>query len=75
MRFILESHGLVEKTYDLEKQGAFQPGNAQFQQGANFVKQRLARGSALLTALWVSAQRDAGIDTYRERAFQRKKPR
>lgn len=68
--YVVESNSHVEELYALEKQGALQPGGEQFARGCRFVKQRLAAAAAMLAALWESAYRDAGTDTYREALFQ-----
>ena len=72
--YILETHSHVEETYALEKKGALTPGSPTFDEGTNFIKQRLAHAAVMLAALWESAHRDAGTDEFRERLFQRKRP-
>ncbi|MHC4090191.1 MAG: phospholipase C/P1 nuclease family protein [Planctomycetota bacterium] len=70
--YIVESNALAEKVYDLEKRGAFDPGNEHFAEAVDFVKGRLATAAAMQAALWESAHRDAGIDHYREGVLKRK---
>ncbi|HUU84385.1 MAG TPA: hypothetical protein VM243_12850 [Phycisphaerae bacterium] len=69
--YVVESHSHVEELYALEKRQAFLAGGAEHARGCEFVKRRLARAAAMLAALWESAYRDAGTDTYREEVFQR----
>ncbi len=70
--YVVESHQTFERVYSLEKEGALTAGNPNFDEGAQFVNDRLARASIMLAALWEAAYRDAGIDDYREGVFRKK---
>jgi len=70
MRHIRETFRQVEPLYELERRGAFEPESPHFAEGAEFVRQRLVAGTVMLTALWESAYRDAGIDGFREGILQ-----
>ena len=70
--YTVESNQQVEKLYELEKRGAFQHGAEHYADGCDFIQGRLTTAAAMLAALWESAYRDAGIDSYREGVFHRK---
>ena len=70
--YTVESNQQVEKLYGLEKQGAFKHGTEHYADGCDFIEGRLTTAAAMLAALWESAYRDAGIDSYREGVFHRK---
>ena len=72
VEYVVESNGQVEELYALEKRGAFRRGDDEFGHGRDFIQRRLATATAMLAALWESAYRDAGTDSYREGVFQRK---
>ena len=53
MQYLYESHDLVERAYQLEKQGGF---NGQgTPAGREFIRQRLAAGATMLRNMWYSA--------------------
>jgi len=70
VEYIVASHEWVEAVYAFEKRGAFRQENEQFAEGTAFVKSRLAVASAMLAALWESAARDAGVDSFRLRRLE-----
>lgn len=53
VRYLRDSHALVEKFYQMEKTGAFQ--GAGTPGGREFTRQRLAAGSQMLLNLWYTA--------------------
>lgn len=53
LQYLRDSNGLVEKTYQLEKAGAFQQAGSR--EGREFVIERLAAGTQELVDLWYTA--------------------
>jgi hypothetical protein len=72
MAYILETFSHVEPLYELEKRGAFKKDSPNFNEGVQFIEQRMIAGAVMLEALWERAARDAGMDEYRERALKAK---
>jgi len=58
MAYLEHSNSLIEKTYQLEKAGAFT--GAGTAEGREFVKERLAAASQMLLDLWYTAWIDSG---------------
>jgi hypothetical protein len=58
MQYLYDSHDLVEKSYQLEKQGGFDgegtPASRQF------IRERLAAGATMLRNMWYSAWIQSG---------------
>ena len=72
MAYVVEANGHVEEVYSLDKRGAFKPSSPEFSEGVGLVRTQLDTAAAMLAALWESAYRDAGIDSYRENVFKTK---
>ncbi len=71
--YCLETFAWVEPIYELEKRGAFRAESESFAEGTRFIEDRLVAGAVMLAGLWDAARRDAGIDAYREKSFQRRR--
>jgi hypothetical protein len=65
MNYVVEQQKLVEPLYALEKKGVFKSDVAATSvEGQDFIKARLLTGGQMLGALWVTAWKKAGPDTY-----------
>lgn len=64
VRFIEDSHRGVEPLYQMEKDGAFTPGDPNVEQGREFLSQRLVIAGQMLGDLWMSAWEQAPEDSY-----------
>lgn len=60
MQYLYDSHKLVEAAYQLEKQGGFDGTGSEVSR--EFIRQRLAAGSAMLRNMWYSAWLQSGDD-------------
>lgn len=58
--YLRASNGLVEKTYQLEKAGAFRDQGTD--EGREFVRQRMAAGAQMLLNLWYTAWQESAVD-------------
>jgi hypothetical protein len=63
VEYLRASHKLVEKTYRLEKAGAFK--DAGTPEGRDFVRERLATGAQMLLNLWYTAWEESAIPVVR----------
>ena len=60
MQYLNDSHALVEKSYQLEKQRGFDgEGTAESRQ---FIRERLAAGATMLRNMWYSAWLESAED-------------
>ena len=65
MNYVVEQQKLVEPLYALEKEGVFRSDVAATSvKGREFIKARLLTGGQMLGAIWVTAWKNAGPDTY-----------
>lgn len=65
MNYVVEQQKLVEPLYALEKKGVFKADVAATSvEGQEFIKARLLTGGQMLGAIWVTAWKNAGPDTY-----------
>jgi len=65
MNYIVEQQKLVEPLYALEQKGVFKSDVAATSvEGQAFIKARLLTGGQMLGAIWLTAWKNAGPDTY-----------
>jgi hypothetical protein len=65
MDYLLAQNALVEPLYALEKSGAFKSGNVgKITEGQDFIEGQLLKGGEMLGAIWLTAWRNAGEDSY-----------
>jgi hypothetical protein len=64
MRFIVEQFQLVERVYELDRDGKLSPGKGDMAEGREFISRQLVKGGQFLGDLWFSAWQNAPIDRY-----------
>ena len=65
MNYVVAQQKLVEPFYALEKKGVFKSEVAATSvEGQDFIKARLLTGGQMLGAIWITAWKNAGPDTY-----------
>jgi hypothetical protein len=64
MAFVVEQSRLVERLYELDRDGKLSPGKGDASEGREFIAQQLVKGGQFLGDLWYSAWRDAPVDRY-----------
>ncbi len=64
MRFVVEQFRLVERVYELDRDGKFSPGKGDIAEGREFISGQLLKGGQFLGDLWFSAWQSAPIDRY-----------
>ncbi len=64
MEFIVEQFGLVERLYELDRDGKLSPGQGDAAEGREFISLQLIKGGQFLGDLWFSAWQGAPIDKY-----------
>ena len=64
MAFILEQHALVEKTYQLDRDGKLSPNRGEVAEGKEFIGGQLIKGGQFLGDLWFTAWKSAPVDTF-----------
>ncbi len=63
--YLLAQHGLVEPLYQLDKEGKFKTdGSSDNSAGRAFIVGQLVTGGEMLGSLWLTAWKDAPVDTY-----------
>jgi hypothetical protein len=60
MQYLYDSHNLIEKAYQLEKEGGFDGEGTSASR--EFIRQRLAAGATMLRNMWYSAWLQSGED-------------
>lgn len=63
-RYIGQSNALVEPLYQLEKDGKLSPEKPQSKEGRAFLEGRILAAGEMLGSLWLTAWRDAPVDTW-----------
>jgi hypothetical protein len=63
VKWLVQQHKLVEPLYELDKTGKLSGRNI-FQEGRDFISDRLVAGGQMLGGLWYSAWSSAQTDTY-----------
>ena len=75
MQFLLAQFSLVERLYELDRDGDLSPGRQDATRGREFISRQLLKGGQFLGDLWYSAWQSARIDTYlRGELSRRAKP-
>jgi hypothetical protein len=64
MNFIAAQFELVEKTYQLDRDGKLSPGKGDATEGVEFLSGQLIKGGQFLGDLWLTAWQSAPVDTY-----------
>jgi hypothetical protein len=64
MNFVAAQFALVEKTYQLDRDGKLSPGKGDATEGREFIGGQLIKGGQFLGDLWFSAWQSAPVDTY-----------
>jgi hypothetical protein len=73
MAFILEQFALVEKTYQLDRDGKLSPNRGDVTEGKEFIGGQLIKGGQFLGDLWFTAWQSAGVDDFLKRELTRRK--
>lgn len=73
MGFILEQFALVEKTYQLDREGKLSPNKGDVPEGREFIGAQLIKGGQFLGDLWFTAWQSAVVDTYLKGELTRRK--
>jgi len=75
MQFLLAQFELVERLYELDRDGDLSPGRQDATKGREFISGQLLKGGQFLADLWYSAWQSARVDTYlRGELSRRAKP-
>ena len=75
MQFLLAQFELVERLYELDRDGHLSPGRQDATKGREFIAGQLLKGGQFLGDLWYSAWQSARVDTYlRGELSRRAKP-
>lgn len=75
MTFLLAQFELVERLYELDRDGDLSPGRQDAAKGREFIAGQLLKGGQFLGDLWYSAWQSARVDTYlRGELSRRAKP-
>jgi hypothetical protein len=64
MHFIVEQFALVERLYELDRDGKLSPNKGDVAEGREFVGRQLIKGGQFLGDLWFSAWQSAPVDRY-----------
>jgi hypothetical protein len=64
VQFIVEQFALVERTYQLDRDGQLSPGKGDVTEGRAFIGGQLLKGGQFLGDLWYTAWKSAPIDSY-----------
>jgi hypothetical protein len=64
MEFIVAQLALVERLYELDRDGKLSPGKGDVTEGRQFISAQLLKGGHFLGDLWFSAWQNAPIDKY-----------
>jgi hypothetical protein len=72
MQFILAQFQLVERTYELDRDGKLSPGRGDVAEGRAFIGGQLLKGGQFLGDLWFSAWQSAPIDNYLANELKRR---
>jgi hypothetical protein len=64
MNFISAQFALVEKTYQLDRDGKLSPGKGDATEGREFISGQLIKGGRFLGDLWFTAWQTAPVDTF-----------
>jgi hypothetical protein len=73
MAFILEQFALVEKTYQLDRDGKLSPNRGDVTEGKEFIGGQLIKGGQFLGDLWFTAWQSATVDDFLKRELTRRK--
>lgn len=73
MGFIGEQFALVEKTYQLDRDGKLSPNRGDVTEGREFIGGQLLKGGQFLGDLWLTAWKSAPVDTYLKGELTRRK--
>lgn len=64
MHFLIGQFGLVERLYELDRDGHLSPGRQDATKGREFIAAQLLKGGQFLGDLWLSAWQSARVDTF-----------
>jgi hypothetical protein len=73
MAFILDQFALVEKTYQLDRDGKLSPNRGDVTEGKEFIGGQLLKGGQFLGDLWFTASQCATVDDFLKRELTRRK--
>jgi hypothetical protein len=73
MAFILDQFALVEKTYQLDRDGKLSPNRGDVTEGKEFIGGQLIKGGQFLGDLWFTAWQSATVDDFLKRELTRRK--
>ena len=73
MSFILDQFALVEKTYQLDRDGKLSPNRGDVTEGKEFIGGQLIKGGQFLGDLWFTAWQSAPVDTFLKGELTRRK--
>ena len=72
MQFVLAQFQLVERTYELDRDGKLSPGRNDTTEGRAFIGGQLLKGGQFLGDLWFSAWQNAPLDNYLANELKRR---
>lgn len=75
MEFIDGQFKLVEKLYQLDRDGKLSPGRGDVKEGREFIGGQLLKGGQFLGDLWLTAWQSAPVDTFLKTELARRKNR
>jgi hypothetical protein len=64
IQFLVAQFALVERVYELDRDGDLSPGRHDATKGREFIGGQLLKGGQFLGDLWYSAWQSARVDTY-----------
>lgn len=72
MEFILAQFALVERTYQLDRDGQLSPGRGDVTEGRAFIGGQLLKGGQFLGDVWFSAWQSATVDSFLRNELKRR---
>jgi hypothetical protein len=75
MAFVGAQFQLVEKTYELDRDGKLSPSKGDVTEGREFIGGQLIKGGQLLGDLWFSAWQSAPVDTFLRDQLAKRNPK
>jgi hypothetical protein len=72
MQFIVAQFELVERTYQLDREGQLSPGRHDITEGRAFIGGQLVKGGQFLGDLWLTAWQSASTDSYLANELKRR---
>ena len=74
MQFVVEQFALVERLYELDREGQLAPAQGDATEGRLFIARQLLKGAQFLGDLWYSAWKNAPTDKYLRGELARRTP-